>query len=179
MVLKILLALSVFALASCSYTPEDPGQCKLQCSKAIIVGNEPVFSMKLKSAIPATMCGPKNLDAEESRRVPIRADFLIGESILDQTGQEIAVRPVPNISVEPVIIGAVAPGINAETSPNYQGIQTPRNNWCSDACGVVSLSVVGRCPEIDTTSDVTVQLHSGALYSEPATFSISTKDPEN
>ncbi|RYZ65516.1 MAG: hypothetical protein EOP09_14130 [Proteobacteria bacterium] len=165
-------------MTACSYTPEDPGQCKLQCSKAIIVGNEPVVTMKLKSAVPATMCGPKNLESEEARRVPLRADFLVGESILDQAGEEISVRPIPNISVEPVIIGATAPGINSETSPNYQGIQTPRNNWCSDACGVVSISVVGRCPEIDNASDVTVQLHSGAVYSDPATFSIETKDPE-
>jgi hypothetical protein len=175
MVRILVLALSSWTFAACSYSPADPGQCKLQCNNSIIMGNDPVFSVRLKSAIPSFSCGATKAGSP----IPgIRADFLTGEAILDQGGMEVAIRPVPNISVEPLVIGAVATVEGAEADSAYRGIATPRENWCSDACGVTSIQVVGLCPDAGTTSDLTIQLHSGAVYSEVAKFPIETRVPE-
>lgn len=171
---SILLLPSLF-LISCAYQPEDAGQCKLVCGSAIIGANDPSMSIKLKSAVPETTCTAAA--AGQPITNGYRTSFLIGESILDQSGEEVAVRPVPNISVEPVIIGGVATIEGGDPDPKYAGIKTPRSNWCSDACGVVSIDFVPLCPGLGLKTEVTVQLHSGALFSEPAAFPISTEDP--
>lgn len=162
------------ALNACAYDPEDPGQCKLTCSSAIIGSNDLQMSIKVKSTVPEVAC------ALASAGQPIsgmRASFLVGESILDQEGKEIAVRPVPSISMEPIIVGLTGSANNGETDPAYRSVVTPRANWCSDACGVVAMEFIPLCPGPGSTTEAILQVHSGALYSEPATFSISTEAP--
>lgn len=164
----------LLTLNACAYEPEDPGQCKLTCESAIIGANDLQMSIKVKSEIPAVTCQIANAGQPVGG---MRASFLIGESIKDQNGNEIAVRPVPNISVEPIIVGVTANIGNGETNPAHQSVVTPRANWCSDACGVVAMEFVPLCPGPASTTDAILQLHSGALFSDPATFKISTESP--
>lgn len=178
--MRILLRLAALSLVlfspACSYQPEDAGQCKLTCGSAIIGGNDLTMSITVKNETPTVAC------AATAAGMPTggyRSMFLIGESIKDQAGQEVAVRPVPNISIEPIIIGQRATIENGETDPAYQGIRTPRSNWCSDACGVVSLESVPLCPPPGISTEYSVQVHSGALFSEPAVYEISTEEPDD
>jgi len=162
-------------ITACSYQPEDPGQCKLICGSAIIGGNNPEFSIVLKTAKITTECGAT---AAGSPSGPYRAEFLIGEAIKDQNGADAGVRPVPNISVEPIIVGN-RPTVNNEndTDSRYKGLLTLKDNWCSDACGVVTMDTVGLCPAVGGSDELSIQVHSGALFSDPASFPISTKEP--
>ena len=167
--------LSLAMAAACSYQPEDPGQCKLVCGSAIIGGNNPEFSIALKTGVVKTECGAT---AAGSAVGPYRTEFLIGESIKDQNNAAAGVRPVPNISIEPIIVGN-RPTVNNEndTDSRYKGLLTLRDNWCLDACGVVTLDTVGQCPGVGASDQLSIQLHSGALFSEPALFNIETKEP--
>jgi len=161
-------------LSACSVTPEDPGQCALVCGNSIITGNDVPFHIDLKTPIVDTECPVGGAGAPVG---PLRTAFLIGEDILDQAGESAGVRPVPNISIEPLIIGT-RPKVNNENDADtrYQGLLTLKENWCSDACGVVLLDTVASCPGPGGDSSLTVQIHSGALFSAPAIFPISTKD---
>ena len=162
---------------ACSYTPDsDPGQCRITCSKAVIGGNDEVFSMKVKSGKSGTQCAPSAVGATIG---PFNALFLIGEAIIDENKAVVGTRPVPNISIEPVLIGN-RPGLGNTNDDDirYQGLYTLQDNWCSDACGVVKLDIASVCPGVGTSNDLSVQIHSGALFSEFAIFPISTVAPE-
>lgn len=181
---SILSFVSFIALcfqAACSYQPDDPGQCKLVCSNAVIAGNDEkgdglqVMKILNKGALPATTC---EAAAAGMAVGTYRSVFVVGEALLDQTGKEVGFRPTPYISIEPLLVGGRANVQNGETNPAYQGIMTPRSNWCSDSCGVVSLDTVPTCPPPGMNTEYSVKVHSGALFSEPANYSISTKDLE-
>ena len=95
--------------------------------------------------------------------------------------------PVPTVSMEPVISGIMSD--NPEHNPNvviengvftparYKGIVTPQENWCSDACGVVTMEVFADCPEVGETTEVKAQVHTGALFSDEATVQVTTQEP--
>ena len=52
-----ILMMSMISLASgCSFEPEDPGLCKLNCSSAIIGSNDVPLSFSLKSTTNAVTC---------------------------------------------------------------------------------------------------------------------------
>ncbi len=160
----------------CSYQPEDPGQCKLTCSKAIIGGNDMVFTITSKVSPPATTCAPDGVGQTVG---PYQAYFLVGENILDETKTVVGVRPVPNVSIDPIVTLAARPtlGNDNDNTAQYKGLYTPKDNWCSDACGVVELSAASVCPGVDDTNDLALQIHSGALFSDSAVFSVTTKAP--
>lgn len=171
--LLTLLFFTFSFLAACSYQPEDPGQCKLVCGSAIIAGNDPQFSIELKTGLVATECGT----AMAGNAVgPYRTEFLIGEAIKDQNGANAGIRPVPNLSIEPIVVGN-RPTVNNENDADsrYKGLLTLRDNWCSDACGVVTLDTVGLCPGPGASDELSIQIHSGALFSNPAVYKIATK----
>lgn len=174
---RYLLSISILAMTSitaCSYQPEDPGQCKLVCGSAIIGATE--FKIQRKTDVVATECG---VAAAGSPVGPYRTQFMVGDPILDQGGQEIGIRPVPNISIEPIIVGS-RPTVNNENDNDsrYKGLLTLKDAWCSDACGVVTLDTVGLCPGPGASDQLSIQIHSGSLYSESAIFSITTQEEE-
>lgn len=173
---SILLLSVSLSLVACSYQPEDEGQCKLICGGAIIGGNDNPNSIALKTPVVETVCG---VSAAGGPSGPYRTGFLIGETITDQTGAATSVRPIPNISIEPLIVGNRANANNEnDTDSRYQGLLTLRDNWCSDSCGVVMLDTMSLCPGIGGKSELSIQIHSGALFSDPAKFPIETPKPE-
>lgn len=164
---------SSLILGACSFTPEEPGLCKLNCGSAIIGGNDSVMDILLQTATPATACTPAQVGQTIG---PYSAQFVIGEKFDDGT-PEGGFRPVPNISIEPLING-IRPNLNNENDGDdrYRGILTPKENWCSDSCGVISLQVASVCPPVNGNNDLSIQVHSGALYSDEATFTITTPE---
>ncbi len=171
-----MIFLGLTFISACSYQPEEPGQCRLICGGAIIGGNNPEFSIVLKTAVIQTECGTTLAGSPVG---PYRTEFLIGEAIKDQNGNSAGVRPVPNISIEPIIVGS-RPTVSNENDADsrYKGLLTLKDNWCSDACGVVTLDTVGLCPGAGASDQLSIQIHSGALFSDPANFQITTKAPE-
>jgi hypothetical protein len=173
---SILLLAAAFSLVSCSYQPEQAGLCKLVCGGSIIGANDSVVSMELMTPVVSTVCG---VSAAGSASGPYRTAFLIGEAVLDQNGESTSTRPMPNISIEPLIIGNRANANNEnDADSRYQGIVTAKDNWCSDSCGVAILDTMSLCPPPGGSSELSVQIHSGAKFSDPAKFPISTKEPE-
>jgi len=88
--------------AGCSYKPEDPGLCKLNCSSAIIGTNDIPLSMTLQSTTNSVTCAAGS--AGQVISDPFFAQFLVAEAFdsgSDTPGQ----RPVPFISVEPIVNG--------------------------------------------------------------------------
>ncbi len=183
MLINLLL---VLGLGACSYEPEDPGLCKLNCSKAIIGGNDRPMKFELKTTTQDITCAAQA--AGEALSEPLLTHFLVYESYNDGL-EDGGKRPVPSLSIDPIVNGLRSelpehnPNvvINGDTftPARYKGIVTPKSNWCSDSCGIVTLEVFPRCPPPGTTSEVGIQIHTGALYSNEAVFSISTEDPNN
>lgn len=176
----------ITVLASCSYKPEDPGLCKLNCTNAIITGNDTPMTFTLKSQVNNITCASGA--AGNALSDPFVVQFLVAETFDDGTPTG-GRRPVPNISVEPIVNGLRSdlpehnPNVEINgtvfTPARYKGIITPKDNWCTDTCGVVTMEVVAKCPPASTTSDVGIQMHSGALYSDLAIFSVDTQAPTN
>ncbi len=173
---------TLLALTSCSYQPEDAGLCKLNCSKAIIGSNDPGMSIKLQSSTSNIICSAANANKDS---VPIVAQFLVSEKVATNSGD--GQRPVPNLSFDPIVNGARSTsernvinagkieGTDVYENIRYIGIPTPSSNWCSDSCGVATIEVTPLCPPSGKDSEVSIQLHTGPLYSDPVTFKISTE----
>jgi hypothetical protein len=179
----VLLVTLINLGAGCAYKPEDPGLCKLNCSSAVIGSNDLPLSMSLQSATNNVTCSAAS--AGQVISDPFFAQFLVSEAFdagVDQPGK----RPVPFISVEPIVNGLRSdlpehnPNVeingNIFTPARYKGIITPKDNWCSDTCGVVTIEVAAVCPPPGSTSEISIQMHTGALYSDVATFTTTTLD---
>jgi hypothetical protein len=182
--LRYVLMMSLINVAlGCSYKPEDPGLCKLNCSSAIIGSNDVPLSMKLQSATNSVTCSAAA--AGQVINDPFFAQFLVAEAF-DAGGDTPGQRPVPFISIEPIVNGLRSdlpehnPNVeingNIFTPARYKGIITPKDNWCSDTCGVVTVEVAAVCPPPGSSSEISIQMHSGALYSDIATFITTTLD---
>jgi len=180
--LRYVLMMPLINLAlGCSYKPEDPGLCKLNCSSAIIGSNDVPLSLTLKSSTNAVTCSANA--AGQVINDPFFAQFLVAEAF-DVGGDVPGQRPVPFISVEPIVNGLRSDlpehnpnvEINGDifTPARYKGIITPKDNWCSDTCGVITVEVAAVCPPAGASSDISIQMHSGALYSDIATFTTTT-----
>lgn len=144
---------------SCAKKPSQPGMCNLDCNQAIIVGNDNAFTIRASTTNLTLQCNaPGNFNR------PIEAKFLVSQN----TGTAEAPRPtpVPFASVNPVVYGALAPVEDPNPEPIYQGILTPKSNWCSDSCGVVTMQLLPVCPPTGQLTQVTVALDSGPLQSD-------------
>lgn len=152
-----LFALSV--AASCAKKPDDPGQCKLSCDQAIIASNDVAFAIRATATNLTLQCTtPGNFNR------PIDATFLVSQD----TGTPEAPRrtPVPFASVNPIVYGDLAPVGDPNPEANYQGILTPKSDWCSDSCGVVTMQLLPVCPPTGVSAQVVVALGSGPLQSD-------------
>lgn len=171
-------------LSNCAYKPEDAGLCKLNCSDAIIGGNDSSMVIDLKSKVNSISCPTAAANATVPD--PLLVQFVIAEKF-DEGGGKQGKRPVPSLSFEPIVNGLRSeeeihnpnsPKVDGVFTPaRYKGVVTPKTNWCTDSCGVATLEIFARCPDAGETSEIGVQVHTGALYSdEIAVFSVSTKD---
>jgi hypothetical protein len=91
--------------------------------------------------------------------------------------------PLAGVAIEPTILGGLMAGdrtsrenatveADGKVSPfKYAGVVTPQSEWCSDSCGVVTLEIWPICTR--ATNLVTMNIHSGALYSDRVAFAIS------
>jgi len=145
------------------------------------------MSITLKTATQNIAC-PSGA-AGQAISDPLFVQFLVAEAF-NNGGEVAGQRPVPNISIEPIVNGLRSdlpehnPNVeingNIFTPARYKGIITPKDNWCTDSCGIVTVEVAAACPPAGSSSDLSVQMHSGALYSvDPAVFTISTQDDTN
>jgi hypothetical protein len=89
-------------------------------------------------------------------------------------------RPVPFISFNPVLEGkfrdvtSVRGDTEAGKDAKWLGVATPKDNWCSDVCGVMTLEVAPKCPASNGSNTVTIGVISGSLASEPVSFTVTT-----
>ncbi|MFW7380392.1 MAG: hypothetical protein ACOH5I_16390 [Oligoflexus sp.] len=174
-----------WGLSSCAEEPEDPGLCRLNCNKSII---GPIEAQIQAVQVTQDIVCPANL-ALSPVPDPLLFQFVVSSpfNTVDNP-DDIRQMPLPSVSIEPIALGFRS-GLQ-EHNPNvvingdtftparYKGVVTPASNWCSDSCGVVSMEVVAVCPPSGETSDISVQIHSGALFSEPYTVTVSTADPQ-
>lgn len=171
--------LIIFSLTACSQEPEDPGLCSLSCSGAIIGPVQGVI--ETQPSIDAVTCGA---GAAGQIIDPILFNFVISETGVTDAGEQKI--PLQSVSIEPLVNGPTSPlpehNVNVIidgttfTPIRYKGIATPSSDWCSDSCGVVSMEVGSVCPDPGVSTDLSVGIHSGALFSEPAVVTITTLD---
>ena len=169
----ILLAATIGV--SCSVKPSsDPGLCSLSCSDAIITGNQ----YKIEGVY-----GDFNVECSGAFTSPQLAFFRVIEEV--SIDGETVKRPVPNVSVQPLISGnfdatktdsSLLDGNGDVVDYKYTGIVTPKDKWCSDSCGVVALEVWPNCPAVGYDNPVNIRVHSGSLFSDNITISISNPD---
>lgn len=151
----LLLALS----GGCGQKPANPGICKLNCSGAVVASNDLVFSLRATTTNVALSCtAPGNFQR------PIEAKF----QIVQNTGSQEAPRPtpVPAASIAPIVYGDLAPVADPNPEDIYQGILTPKSDWCTDTCGVVTLQLLPLCPATGQVTTTTIAMTSGPLSSD-------------
>jgi hypothetical protein len=167
--------------SGCGHKPDDPGLCPLNCSKALIGPIE--GQIEVVHATQDLICPAASALAPVTD--PLMFQFRISESFATDFGDKQV--PLPSVSVEPIVNGLRSDQpehnpnveINGDvfTPARYKGVVTPSENWCSDACGIVSMEIVPLCPPVGESSGLTIQVHSGALYSDPYEVTISTAEP--
>ena len=189
MIRFFVLLLGAMSFTTCSVSPEDtPGLCTLSCESAKIVGSDPSFKIIKNSNDMQFTCSANQANQALN---PTLVYFTIVRSIeqinVDGTvGTDPYNQPVPYGSIEPVVNGLMSdedsdnvnsPLIDGVRVPiRYQGIATPQSQWCSDSCGVVGVEVAFKCPAAGESAENTLQIHSGALFSETVLISVSTDE---
>ncbi len=172
--------ISIITLQACAEKPEDAGLCSLNCSNAIVGPIE--GSIEIMAQSSGITC------AAAAANAPLNDPLTFYFSIVDRFDNDGIERstPIPNVSVEPIVNGLMS-GL-AEHNPNvvidgstytparYKGIITPKDNWCSDTCGVTIMEVFAVCPPPGEVSNVNMKIHSGALFSDDASVAIQTQE---
>ena len=185
---------------TCSVSPEEnPGLCSLTCDSAKIVGNDPGYKITPKTEDITYLCSASSAGQPLN---PTLLYFLVSKDISaeEQTETEaedgtttttegtVYEQPSPYASIEPIVNGLTSdeesdnpnsPTVDGVRVPiRYKGIATPSSDWCSDSCGVVGLEVAFTCPSAGESQENTVSIHSGALFSEPITITVTTEDSQ-
>jgi hypothetical protein len=102
--------------------------------------------------------------------------FKITKKVGTGDGAEVETT-VPNVSIRPIVLGPVDTSFG---EGSYLGVTTPVSDFCSDSCGVVTVTVRGQCPPIEQ-SEVSVGIVSGALTTKEymkITYQSPTKDDD-
>jgi hypothetical protein len=180
--IQLMVGLSCW-VNGCGVRPEGRGgQCELSCSKAVIGSNrlkiKPINDGAVTVQCAGTFTDTKPLDG------PILVQFVAYDVVgTDSRTGEPRMVPVSNISIEPLVTGLMDyEATNAElregnssSAFRYSGIVTKSSEWCSDACGVVSLEVQPLCVS-GATNEVSVQVHSGSLHSPKVAIQVKHQD---
>ena len=180
---------------ACGVKPENPGQCNLSCANSVIGGADASYEIKLASKAPSFECATGLTQATEFLG-PVNVKFVVWDKYKKSSGEE-TLMPVPSISFNPLINGAlVASRSNGENVTKYAagdalpdgtthdtpmyypyqyvGIVTPKSNWCSDSCGVISIEVWPYCPVAGASNNLSVQVATGGKFSDTAEIAITT-----
>jgi hypothetical protein len=151
----ILIGMQI-GLTTCSTEAADgPGLCKLSCGSAIIAPND--YVIKKQGPDVDVRCSAS--DVGKAIKIPVRFAIFKKVKVGDAPEKEIS---VPNISITPLVIGAVARG-----ESSIDGVLESDSVLCSDSCGAVSFHVLGLCPA-QQQSQVSVSIASGSLISPEA-----------
>lgn len=155
--LPYLLIVLAIPIAGCSAEPaEGPGQCKLSCSNAIIGTSD--YKIEPFTEDLTLRC----LEVGKKETRTLTGQFRITKKRATATGVEEV--SVPNISIRPVLNGLYNPEENGSGIP---GIVTSESNFCSDACGLVTIDFSVACPD-QGDGEVTLSVNSGGLRSTKA-----------
>lgn len=178
-----------FTGCSADTEPESPGSCSLNCSQKRAPAGEylvaPYFSdpagdevtdAELEYTCPSPPQGQFAADLP----APFRVLYRVYEKIAGFGGKpkgenDTSVNladfvPRGGIGFEPFIIGGVStPKTNEEhrnadgtvTPAKFTGIVTPRSEWCSDSCGVMTYELWGVCVA-GKENPITASVISGA-----------------
>ena len=176
---RIIISMCVLLLNSCSNKSESPGLCSLNCDNAIIAPIEGRLIPLVSSYNYSCGAGQGGQPVSD----PVLIKYLAVYQEASGQGQEAAATtndlisasrmPLASLSFEPVIFGqrSSAPEHNPNVEINgdiitpakYKGVLTPRDNWCTDTCGVASVEVVPLCPPAGESSELSDSIQSGAL----------------
>ena len=199
----VTIVLIIFQVScSAESDPDSPGLCELKCSDAKIAGNDTRFRLVSSVqpiacngvTIPGDSAGQEYLGpitvqfiAEKVRRLRYRKlpdKKKADEPTLDDDSAGADFTPVAGLVFEPIILRGLMAGnrtstenatvdANGQVSPyKYAGIVTPKSEWCTDTCGVASIEIWPVCVR-DSTNNVSLVLHSGALYTDETAFTVT------
>ena len=157
-----------FSVSNCGKSPDpETGECPRDCSKALEGSSQ--WKVKLISQEEVSIsCAA----ATAAGRVTAR--FLVYEEKEQQTsgGSTSASKvqfPKAGVAFVPMIIGGLSASSGAAefaADPNYGGVVTPRADWCTDSCGVATLTFVPQCPDLEATTTVNAMILSGGAAPE-------------
>ncbi len=179
-----------FLASGCGVSPAGaPGQCALKCSSAKIgdsIGMKVtplnvlekfvcsgqgdferpvVLSFKVTNSVSGSSYGKK---AEDKVDVAVG-----GVSFLAETSG--SVFSVGKSSTEN---GTFSDGNKTFSPSQYAGIATPKSEWCTDDCGVLTIQVWPQCPPAGMDLNGTLVVRSGSLAPANAVvISVSTQKP--
>lgn len=167
-------------LTACSGQVSDPGLCSLDCSKALIGPIEAdIVPLSTSSGITCSAAAAGTVASD-----PLIFYFSVSET--SQFGSVEKIIPNPNVSLEPIVNGLTSneaihnPNVTIDngiyTPARYKGIITPKADWCTDACGVATFEVFAVCPPAGETTQLDVQVHTGANFSDKISVTLQTQD---
>ena len=189
--LLIALLASFIGLACSSATEvEQPGTCSLSCNVPKAGSVEMKIEPLLGTNEVALAC---SADFTNNKFVPVGGPIQVKYKIYqevegpqvddankggDNQGAQNGGRttvPVSGIGFEPVVYGSMAvektneehrPGGGNEVTPfKYAGIVTPKAEWCSDSCGVITYEVWPNCAQ-GKSNKITAGVAAGAASIE-------------
>jgi hypothetical protein len=161
---SMLLAFALLAATACR-APEDenyPGYCRLSCSNTSIGASNFRFNSILFPADYSCLKG-------ETDSWTTLAKWVVTSPIRRVDNTEVEVER-PAISFSPRFGG----GWYDPAYKDSGGIVTPESEWCSDSCGVATVTVSVMCPPEDDEIDFKyiVGIQSGAVVSEGVSWTV-------
>ena len=159
-----LIFLAIF-LSTCAGKVEGPADCPVDCSNAI----NAMADTEITELVP----GPTiNCHGSVVPKV-VELSF----KIVATSGGGGAAIPRPSISVRPIFNGSYDPSRNDHEEVEYKGIETPKSQWCSNACGVATIKIWPQCEE-GATRTHTLSIISGPVISKPITITMVDESGE-
>lgn len=180
----------ISTMIACGASPEgDPGQCPLKCSGSKIGDalNMKVTPINVPEAY--TCVGAGGVPFERPVVLTFRVTNTVPAAPYDGSLNTTKDLPVGGLSFLAQTSGGVfyAAGTSTENGslvddkwqpPEYTGIATPKKEWCTDACGILTVQVWPVCPPAGTKLNGTVNIRSGALApTDPINVSVETAVP--
>ena len=146
----------------------DSAQCPLNCSNAINASGSEAFSLRWKNDTISYNCSANQQGRDLT---PIRLQF----QLLSNDGDNVPgsfIRFDPKASGLRSIDAAEAAGnvsliegtSDEYDAPEYFGVATPQDEWCTDACGIGTINFVPRCPANGESGDVSMRISSGTFF---------------
>jgi len=183
---SVLFCLLLFLNFACGGADGDPGLCKLSCSSAKLAESLDMKIEQISSGAGSisTTCSaglansplprPSIYRFKVSRKVD---DDLLGrEPMRTKSDDPIVYADIPAAAIAFNVVtqggGFYAGGTSLENGelkdtgfepPEYTGIATPKKEWCTDSCGVITIQAWQSCPSAGETSAGDVILSSGNL----------------